>query len=39
MAMAKVGLAWDVIRIAPDAQRAKLAGAAPPPPAETAAAA
>jgi stearoyl-CoA desaturase (Delta-9 desaturase) len=40
MAMAKVGLAWDVIRIAPDAQRAKLAGAAAQQPAaETAAAA
>ena len=39
MAMAKAGLAWDVIRIAPDAQRAKLAGASGQPAAETAAAA
>ena len=42
LAMAKVGLAWDVVRIDRRAQRAKLAGAAPQPadePAETAAAA
>jgi hypothetical protein len=29
--MEKVGLAWNVVRIAPERQAAKLIGAVPPP--------
>jgi stearoyl-CoA desaturase (delta-9 desaturase) len=36
-AMEKVGLAWNVVRIAPERQAAKLVGAAPPAPAAAAA--
>jgi stearoyl-CoA desaturase (delta-9 desaturase) len=36
LALARVGLAWDVVTVTPERARAKLQGAATPPQAETA---
>jgi stearoyl-CoA desaturase (Delta-9 desaturase) len=33
--MERLGLAWNVVRIAPERQASKLIGAAPPPPASS----